>query len=337
MTSHRDLLNTRPRSRVPTALRRLGAIALILTLIVFFARPALAQQPVAPVSVNVKVNEIAPHFYLLTDGTVNFLLFAGQQVSVSAGIHKPALVARANSLVKEIGAAPIKYDLLTEDVESLGYGDGGAKRAGAITFAHERLTNRLIARAEHSGRSTSTAHHAEISGSSSAPDLPSLGFSAVVQLWLPDEEIHFIHERNGYSDADVIVHIEHAGILYLGSTFTTDGYPSIDLEAGGTVHGLMDAAEYFIRTFGNTPERVEPIIPGRGAVATVADLRAYADMLSAIVHRIESMITRHIALTDIIATRPTLEFDERWGHGAVRPEDFVRMVYASLLRDAAKQ
>ena len=40
-----------------------------------------------------------------------------------------------------------------------------------------------------------------------------------------DEDAHVVKQPDGVTDADIVVHFEHAGVLYLGS-FTSDGFPT---------------------------------------------------------------------------------------------------------------
>jgi hypothetical protein len=210
---------------------------------------------------------------------------------------------------------------MMEDEQAPQFGDGGWGRASAVTMTHERLYRRMLRPAQPRMATN---------------DLPATSFSAVVQIRLKNEEVHFIHERFGYTDADTIVHVENTGALYLGNTFTTDGYPTVLLDRGGTISGLIGAAEYFIRAFGNDPGRIEPIIPGRGPIGTMSDLREYSNMLIAISYRIGDMAKKGLTLQETLALKPTAEFDARWGHGPVSPDEFTTVVSESLKRDARK-
>jgi len=144
------------------------------------------------------------------------------------------------------------------------------------------------------------------------------------------DEIHMVHQLAGFSDADFSAHFERSHLLYLGALFTTDGYPEIDLEHGGTLAGMIRAADGFLEMFGGSPNAVHPIVPGRGPLATIADLRAYRDMLAAVRDRVQPMVKDGKTLAEVVAAHPTARFDARWGHGPVKPDAFVGMVYRSL-------
>jgi len=70
------------------------------------------------------------------------------------------------------------------------------------------------------------------------------------------------------------------------------------------------------------------VIPGHGEVSTYADLQAYIAMLSTIRDRIAAMIQDDMGLDEILAAKPTGEFDERYGDPAM----LIDRAYHSLTR-----
>jgi hypothetical protein len=192
------------------------------------------------------------------------------------------------------------------------YADGGLGSGGTITIAHENLRRRM----------------ADRSGSHGSPPLalPSLGFSEVIQVYVPGEDTHAVHQHAGYSDADVSVHFERAGVLVLGTIFTADGYPAIDKEHGGSFLGLLETATTFANSFGTLPT----IVPARGPAVSGRVLRDYVAMLTSVRNRIQQLVNSGRTLEQVRGARPTSEFDARWGHGPVSPDAFVETVYSAL-------
>ena len=120
--------------------------------------------------------------------------------------------------------------------------------------------------------------------------LPIMGFSEVVQLHLAGEDTHIIHQRPGYTSADAVIHFEGNGILYSGPAFTSDGFPRIDTARGGKMSSMIETVDYFVTAFAQRPAAIEPVIPGRGPIATIADLRDYRDMLRAVHDRVQAIV-----------------------------------------------
>jgi hypothetical protein len=143
-----------------------------------------------------------------------------------------------------------------------------------------------------------------------------------------------VKQHPGFSRADVAIHFEGAGLLYLNS-FTSDGYPDIDVDRGGTVAGMAETAAAFVTNFASFPDAIEPIVPARGPLATIRDLGAFRDMLVAVHDRIEPMIAQGKTVEQVLAAHPTADLDARWGHGPVTPERFVRTAYAAIVKERA--
>jgi cyclase len=288
------------------AFRRL-ALTLLLLNAPSLAAPRLAAQEAAA-----KVTQIAPKFFLISNTGGNLLLMTGEDASFVVGIQQPALVQQAVATVTAQKAKPVKFVLLVDDEHAPDYGDGGWGARGAVTIAQELLGSRL-----HKPDQTA----------------PMMGFSQVVQLHLRGEDTHLIHDRAGYSDADTAIHFEHSGVAYLGPAFTSDGYPRIDAAHGGKLSGMIETVNFFATNFAGAPQAIEPIVPGRGPVATIRDLGAYRDMLRSVGDRVRTAARGGKSVQDVIASKPTAEFDARWGHGPVTPDQFVAMVYASVTKD----
>lgn len=141
------------------------------------------------------------------------------------------------------------------------------------------------------------------------------------------DDMSFIRQRPGSTDADAVIHFEGSGILYLGPVFTSDGYPRIDRARGGKLSTMIETVDFFVTTFAQEPGHIEPIIPRRGPIATIAQLRDYRDMLRSVHDRVQTLVKAGRPLVDVLAAKPTAEFDARWGHGAVNAEQFVKMVF----------
>jgi hypothetical protein len=287
-----------------------------------FAAGAFAQVPsgaasAATVSEPPRVAQVAPNFYVISNQAANLVLVVREDASFVAGVQRPELVTQVIATLKELKAPPVKYALLIDDEEAARFGDGGWGARGAVTLAHEALTGRLYRAAGGGSLTPGTA-------------LPLMGFSQVLQLHLAGEDTHIIHQRSGYTDADTVIHFEGNGILYLGPSFTSDGFPRIDAARGGNMSSLIETVDYFVTAFAQRPAAIEPVIPGRGPIATLADLRDYRDMLRTVHDRVQALVKSGPGLANVLAAKPTAEFDGKWGHGPVTAEQFVTMVFEAV-------
>ena len=264
-----------------------------------------------------RVAQVAPNFYVISNQAANLVLVVREDASFVAGVQRPELVTQAIATLQELKAPAVKYAMLMDDDEAVRFADGGWGTRGALTLAHEALSGRLY-RAAAGGTLASGM----------AP--PMMGFSQVVQLHLAGEDTHIIHQRPGYTDADAVIHFEGNGILYLGPVFTSDGFPRIDAARGGKMSSMIETVDYFVTAFSTRPAAIEPVIPGRGPIATVADLRDYRDMLRTVHDRVQALVKTGNTFPDVLAAKPTAEFDAKWGHGPVTAEQFVTMVFEAV-------
>ena len=101
------------------------------------------------------------------------------------------------------------------------------------------------------------------------------------------------------------------------------------MRTGGSINGFIAAADRMLEVA--NPET--KIIRGHGPLSNAKELREYRDMLAAIRDRVLSQIRVGKTLEQIIASKPTEEFDAS-RRGSRSPADFVTMVYQSLTRNS---
>jgi hypothetical protein len=283
---------------------RRSAFVVVSMALLAGGRGASAQAGTAP-----RHTVIGPGLHLLSVARGNLVVRIGAKESFVAGAQRPELVAAARALLAAQHAPPVRFALAMASEGATREGDGGWSASGAVSLAHELARARMMR--------------------DGVAALPSMGFSEVVQLGLSGDEAHVVHQPSGYSDADVIVHLEREGVLMLGADFASDGYPELDLAAGGSFDGLVKTIDTFTRNFGQTRAQ---FVPMRGAVTNGAALRDYRDMLVAVRDRVAKLVAGGATERDVVAAKPTAAFDARWGHGLVSGDRFAAMAFQSLAR-----
>jgi glyoxylase-like metal-dependent hydrolase (beta-lactamase superfamily II) len=111
----------------------------------------------------------------------------------------------------------------------------------------------------------------------------------------------------------------------MGDTFFHGAsYPFVDLSSGGSIDGVIAAANRALQLA--TP--ATRIIPGHGPMATRGNLVAYRDMLVDIRAKVAAGIRAKRTLAQIQASRPTVRYG--MPNGFIKPDQFVEAVYNSL-------
>jgi len=136
------------------------------------------------------------------------------------------------------------------------------------------------------------------------------------------------------TDGDSLVYFRHSEVISAGNLLSSISYPVIDVEKGGSLQGVIDGlnrildlavAEY--RGQGGTW-----VIPGRGRLSDTADVASYRNMLTMIRDRVKDSAGKGMTLAQVKASRPTLDFDARYGSttGSWTTDMFVEAAYKSL-------
>ena len=105
--------------------------------------------------------------------------------------------------------------------------------------------------------------------------LPVVTFTDAVTFHLNGDEIHAFHVPPAHTDGDAIVHFRTANVVHMGDLFFNGMYPFIDVSTGGSIDGMISAAERVLGMIGAETK----VIPGHGPVAGRSELTAYRDML----------------------------------------------------------
>jgi glyoxylase-like metal-dependent hydrolase (beta-lactamase superfamily II) len=148
-----------------------------------------------------------------------------------------------------------------------------------------------------------------------------------VTLHLNGDTLHVVHVANAHTDGDAIVHWQKANVLHMGDTFFhRESFPFIDLSSGGSIDGVIAAADRGL-AWANAGTR---IIPGHGPIASRADLAAYRAMLVDIRARVAAGIKAKRSLAQIQASAPAARYG--MPDGFIKPDQFVGFVYESLTR-----
>ena len=157
---------------------------------------------------------------------------------------------------------------------------------------------------------------------------PAISFDDRMRLYFNGDEIDIVHAGPAHTAGDAAVIFRKHNAVHFGDVFNNTGYPFIDADSGGGIDGMIAFCQTILDEMG--PNAV--IIPGHGEVTDSATLQAYIDMLKTVRERVAAMIAEGKSMEEVMAAKPTADFDETFG-----PEEnslgFVNRVYTSLMRD----
>jgi glyoxylase-like metal-dependent hydrolase (beta-lactamase superfamily II) len=125
-----------------------------------------------------------------------------------------------------------------------------------------------------------------------------------------------------HTDGDLYVYFPKQNVLAVGDAVSGEGWPVVDWTTGGWIGGIVGALQR-LQTVANEETR---IVPGRGPVLSLADLKTQYQMYGTIYDRLTQLLNKGRGPTEAVAARPTQEFDAKMGN----PDEFVRRAFESL-------
>lgn len=154
------------------------------------------------------------------------------------------------------------------------------------------------------------------------------------KLYFNGEGVDILHQPAAHTDGDSIVFFRRSDVIVTGDIFTTTAYPIIDLAAGGSIQGTIDAlqkiVDMIIPVYGQ--EGGTMVVPGHGRLCDFGDVLNFREMTIIIRDRIQDMVKRGYTLEQVKAARPTEDYDPLYGSttGFWTTDKFVEAVYKSL-------
>ena len=125
-----------------------------------------------------------------------------------------------------------------------------------------------------------------------------------------------------HTDGDLYVHFPKQNVLAVGDAVSGEGWPVVDYATGGWIGGIVGALQR-LQTLADAETR---IVPGRGPVLRLVDLKAQYEMYSAVYDRLTQLLNKGRGPGEAVAANPTKEFDAKMGN----PDEFVRRAFESL-------
>jgi glyoxylase-like metal-dependent hydrolase (beta-lactamase superfamily II) len=129
-----------------------------------------------------------------------------------------------------------------------------------------------------------------------------------------------------HTDSDISVEFQEANVIAVADTLWNGQYPFIDYATGGNIDGMIRAAEANVANANDDTI----VIPGHGPIGSKSQLIEFRDMLVAIREKIAALKKQGKSLNEVVAAKPTADYDAKWGGFVINGDFFTRLVYAGV-------
>jgi glyoxylase-like metal-dependent hydrolase (beta-lactamase superfamily II) len=179
---------------------------------------------------------------------------------------------------------------------------------GATIVAHDNIRTRMLADEK-----------------TDPSALPVITFSDAVTFHLNTLTAEVFHVANAHTDGDAVIRFADANVIHTGDAMFNRLFPFIDLDSGGSVSGYIAAQKKILAM----TDADTKIIPGHGALATPADLKASIEMLETGRALVKELIEEGLTADEIVGANPLEDYSD-WNWGFITTERMTRTFYRDL-------
>jgi cyclase len=286
---------------------------LFATAALLVAVSALAQNQQDFSKVEIKTTKISDKFYTLEGQGGMIGALVGPDGVFLVDTQFAPLTEKIVAAVKKISSSPIKFIVNTHVHGDHTGGNENFGKLGAVIFSRDQLRARL-------------ARPAGNAAAAPAPALPLVTYDGPVTIHMNGEDVQLIPIRAAHTDGDTLVRFPGIDALMTGDYYRSIQYPNIDRNNGGTLNGMLEGLGMTIALAGPNTK----IIPGHGPTVDRAAVMAHRDMILVMRDRVAAMIKDGKNAQQIIAAKPTADYDSKIQEVGTTADRFLNQLYAEL-------
>jgi glyoxylase-like metal-dependent hydrolase (beta-lactamase superfamily II) len=210
--------------------------------------------------------------------------------------------------IKQVSDGRIRFVVNTHVHPDHTGGNENFARMGAVLLSRDQLRARLAG------------------GARPAPPaaLATITYDAPITVHIDGDDVQLIPVRNAHTDGDTMVKFVKADVIMSGDFYRQVGYPFPDRNNGGSVQGLIDGLQQLADAAGPNTK----IVPGHGTVVNKNEVLAHRSMAIAIRDKVTALVKQGKTADEIVAMKPTADWDAKVPQGATTSERFVRAIVA---------
>jgi cyclase len=298
---------------------RRATTAFVLAALTLHAGVAAAQRDFS--KVEIKTTRVAEGVYMLEGAGGNIGVHAGPEGVLVIDDQFAPLTDKIRAAITAISDKPIRFLFNTHWHGDHTGGNENFAKAGIAIVAHDNVRMRMSTEQVNAIFDRKTPPSPAIA-------LPIVTFNDSVTFHLDGEDITCFHVPNAHTDGDAIVWFRKANVVHMGDCLFNGRYPVLDVSAGGSVAGMIAAADEVLAVINADTK----LIPGHGALATRKDLEAFRDMMKKSRDVVKPLVAAGKSLEEIQKAKPLADLDAIWGTTSITPDIFLKELHADFSR-----
>jgi glyoxylase-like metal-dependent hydrolase (beta-lactamase superfamily II) len=267
-------------------------------------------------TVRIQTQPLATGIYMLQGAGGNIGLSIGDDAVFIVDDQFAPLTPKILAAIAALTSKPVRFVVNTHWHFDHTGGNENLGKAGALIVAHDNVRKRMS-----TDQFIEAINRREPASPKGA--LPVVTFADGVRFHLNGDEIIVTHVPTAHTDGDALVYFSKANVLHMGDVFNMAGLPFVDRSSGGSIHGVIAAAEKALALINGSTK----IIPGHGPVVGRTQLEAWQRMLVAMRDRMRSEIAAGKTVDQVLAAKLTEPYAKDWPNGHER---FLRTLYQEL-------
>ena len=265
----------------------------------------------------ITVEKITDDLYVLFGVGGNIGVSVGEGGVFIVDDQFPRIMPKIKAAIADLGGSNIDFAVTTHWHFDHAEGNLSLGPEGTWLVAHEN--SREMMKVDRIINLAQFAYEQKAYPESAWPDIT---YSDDMSLHLNGEQIDLFHFGPAHTTGDTAVIFRGSNAVHLGDVYNNSGYPFIDADNGGSIDGII----HFCTETLNRIDQDTVVIPGHGPVSDYQELSDYIDMLTVVRDRMVTMIKAGKSLEEIMAAKPTAEYDEKMGD----PTTLINRAYVSL-------
>lgn len=266
----------------------------------------------------IRTEAVGTGLHVLFGAGGNIIASIGDQGVLLVDSQFAEMIPRINETISSLGGGSIDFTINTHWHFDHANGNPLLGRQG--TWLVSQSNSRRMMAGRHAIDLVSLAYEQPAYDDEA---LPVITYDDHMQFHFNGETIDLYHFGPAHTTGDTAVLFRNSNVVHMGDVFNAS-YPFIDAGNGGDIDGVIHFCNEVLARL----DEDSVVVPGHGPVSAYDDLAAFIDMLETVRDRISSMIDAGMSLEEVMAAKPTAEFDEKYGD----PSRLIDRAYMSLSR-----